>query len=49
VTPLDHFENEIREILLMARDHRHDGYVREGLKKKLERIRDLISEELKKI
>lgn len=46
---LDYFENEIREILLMAKDHRHDGYVREGLKKKLERIRDLITEELKKI
>jgi hypothetical protein len=49
VTKLDYFENEIREIILMAKDQRHDGYMREGLKKKLERIRDLISEELKKI
>lgn len=49
MTKLDYFENEIREIILMAKDQRHDGYMREGLKKKLERIRDLISEELKKI
>lgn len=49
MTPLDYFENEVREIVLLAKDQRHDGYMREGLKKKLERIRDLINEELKNL
>ena len=49
MTHLDYFENEIRQIILMAKDQRYDGYMRDGLKKKLEHIRDLINEELKKI
>ena len=44
----DHIENEIREIVIMMRDQRFDGYMREGLRKRLERIRDLINRELSK-
>lgn len=44
----DHIENEIREIVIMMHDNRYDGYMREGLRKRLERIRDLINRELSK-
>lgn len=46
---LDYFENEVREIIMMARDKRHDGYIREGMLKKLRHIRDLINMELTKL
>jgi hypothetical protein len=49
VTKADYLENEVREIILLIKDERHDGYMRDGLKKKLERLRDLINEELKKL
>lgn len=45
---VDYFENEIREIIMLMNDHRYDGYMREGLRKRLERIRDLINKELAK-
>lgn len=44
----DHIENEIREIIIMMNDQRFDGYMREGLRKRLEKIRDLINKELSK-
>lgn len=44
----DHIENEIREIVIMMKDQRFDGYMREGLRKRLEKIRDLINKELSK-
>lgn len=43
----DYFENEVRQIIVMLRDHRHDGYIKDGMVKKLKRIRDLIDKELK--
>lgn len=46
---LDYFENEVREIIMMMRDKRHDGFIREGMIKKLQRIRDLIDRELEKL
>lgn len=44
----DHIENEIRQIVIMMNDQRFDGYLREGLRKRLEKIRDLINKELGK-
>jgi hypothetical protein len=48
VTEADYLENEVRELILMLNDQRHDGFVHEGLYKRLKRIRDLLDEEIKK-
>ena len=44
---MDYFENEIRQIIIMMKDARFDGYMQKGLRDKLRRIRDLIDKELK--
>lgn len=44
---MDYFENEIREIIMLMNDKRYDGFTREGMIKKLQKIRDLIDRELK--
>lgn len=43
----DYLENEIRQIIIMMKDNRFDGYMQKGLRDKLRRIRDLIDKELK--
>jgi hypothetical protein len=45
---VDYFENELRQLILMAADNRYDGYMREGLYNRLRKIRDLLDEEIKK-
>ena len=48
MTKADYLENEIRELIIILNDQRHDGFVHEALYKRLKRIRDVIDKEIKK-